>query len=344
MMMAYQRRTPSQTSHIQGNVATLQTSESHSLVEMEPLDTTHEIEPSAEIEPTETTSASAAKTVAQSLKEEAFEAGTSFSLWSSSHMRNQKKLSPEETSQLWEQYRKSPTNSRIRDKVILAYLHLVRYVVSRLPLTLPTGVSVDDLISFGTMGLMKAVERFEPERGLKFESYAVTRIRGSIIDHLRVQDWIPRGVRKRTKDLTEAITLLEKTLGRSPSEDELASHLKVTKARIQQMMTESQSFVLSLDETYADDGSGSSLSVLDTVEDQSRLSPDEEILQVELQQRLIDSINTLPEREKLLIALYYHENLTLKEIGEIIQVSESRVCQLHAQAISRLRNKLRQLV
>ncbi|MFM7468731.1 MAG: sigma-70 family RNA polymerase sigma factor [Vampirovibrionales bacterium] len=343
-MMAYQRPTSSPTRHRSGTVATLQ---DHILL---PLDTQDALDHTTETDTPDLESheghhtESAAKTVAQSLKEEPFEAGTSFSLWSSSHMRNQKKLTPQETAQLWEHYRKNPHNSRIRDKVILAYLHLVRYVVSRLPLTLPTGVSVDDLISFGTMGLMKAVERFEPERGLKFESYAVTRIRGSIIDHLRVQDWIPRGVRKRTKDLTEAITLLEKELGRSPSEDELAAHLKVTKARVQQMMSESQSFVLSLDETYADDGSGSSLSVMDTVEDQSRLTPDEEILHVELQQRLIESINTLPEREKLLIALYYHENLTLKEIGEIIQVSESRVCQLHAQAISRLRNKLRQLV
>lgn len=284
------------------------------------------------------------KTVAEFLHEQMAEAPGSFTLLNTPHMKQGKKLSHEDQMDLWRTYKKDPDNIRIRDRLILSYLHLVRYVVSRLPVTLPVSINLDDLISFGTIGLMKAIERFEPERGLKFESYAVTRIRGAIIDQLRVQDWIPRGVRKRTKELAEAMSTLEKQLGRSPNDVKIAEYLKISKNRVQQMMAESQNFVLSLDESYSEDSSGSSISVLDTVEDQSRPTPDEEIIQVELQNRLIEAIESLPEREKLLIALYYHENLTLKEIGEIIQVSESRVCQLHAQAISRLRNKLRQLV
>jgi RNA polymerase sigma factor FliA len=248
----------------------------------------------------------------------------------------------EEIVTLWRAYRKQPNNAQLREKLILNYLHLVRYVVSRLPITLPVSIAQEDLISYGTMGLMEAVERFDPERGLKFETYAVTRIRGAIIDQLRFQDWIPRGVRKRSRDLSEAMQRLEERLGRTPNDDELAEELGVEKSKIQTMLAESSNLVLSLDESWGDDSSGSPSSLLDTVEDKNSPDPQGEFEAMELRKRLAEAISSLPEREKLLIALYYHENMTLKEIGEVICVSESRVCQLHAQAILRLKSKLSQ--
>ncbi len=248
----------------------------------------------------------------------------------------------EEIKKLWFAYQEQPNNAQIRERLIISYLHLVRYVVSRLPITLPVSIAHEDLISYGTMGLMEAVERFDPSRGLKFETYAVTRIRGSIIDQLRFQDWIPRGVRKRSKELGEAMQALEERLGRTPTNDELAEELGVEKTKLKTMLAESNNLVLSLDEKWGNDSEGSKGSLIDTVEDKSSPDPEGELEVIELRARLAESISSLPEREKLLIALYYHENMTLKEIGEVICVSESRVCQLHAQAILRLKGKLSQ--
>jgi RNA polymerase sigma factor for flagellar operon FliA len=247
-----------------------------------------------------------------------------------------------ETLQLWKKYKANPGNAQLREKLILQYLHLVRYVVSRLPITLPVSIAQEDLVSYGTMGLMEAVERFDPARGLKFETYAVTRIRGAIIDQLRFQDWIPRGVRKRSRDLSETMARLEEKLGRAPTDEELAEEMGVSKSKIQVMLAESSNLVLSLDDSWGDDSSGASMSLMDTVVDKNSPDPQGEFEANELRRRLAEAIASLPEREKLLIALYYHENMTLKEIGEVICVSESRVCQLHAQAILRLRNKLSQ--
>ncbi len=255
---------------------------------------------------------------------------------------SQKDAATEDVFELWHNYKRHPNNAQLREKLILRYLHLVRYVVSRLPVTLPISIAPEDLVSYGTMGLMEAVERFDPNRGLKFETYAVTRIRGAIIDQLRFQDWIPRGVRKRSRDLVDAMQRLEEQLGRTPNDDELAAELGVTKAKIQAMVAESNNLMLSLDDTYGSDPSGSSMTLLDTVEDKNSPDPQGEFEAGELRKRLAEAISSLPEREKLLIALYYHENMTLKEIGEVISVSESRVCQLHAQAILRLRSKLSQ--
>ncbi len=243
---------------------------------------------------------------------------------------------------LWQQYKSQPNNPQLREKLILKYLHLVRYVVSRLPISLPVSIGQEDLISYGTMGLMEAVERYDLSRGLKFETYAVTRIRGAIIDQLRFQDWVPRGVRKRSKDVADAMARLEEKLGRNPTEDELAQELGVNKNKLKSMLAESNNLLISLDESRGDDSSGASASLMDLVEDKNSPDPQAELEAGELKQRLASAIGKLPEREKLLIALYYHENMTLKEIGEVINVSESRVCQLHAQAILRLRSALNQ--
>ncbi len=247
---------------------------------------------------------------------------------------------PDDVLLLWQNYKKNPNNAKLREQLILKYLHLVRYVVSRMPITLPISIATEDLISFGTMGLMEAVERFDPDRGLKFETYAVTRIRGSIIDQLRFHDWIPRGVRRRSKELVHTMQKLEEELGRAPTDDELADRLGVSKEKLSTLLSESQNLMLSLDDTYGNDTNGSSITLLDLVEDKNSPDPQGEFEAGELRKRLAQAIASLPEREKLLIALYYHENMTLREIGDIICVSESRACQLHAQAILRLRSRL----
>ena len=237
---------------------------------------------------------------------------------------------PDEVLALWQNYKKNPNNAKLREQLILKYLHLVRYVVSRMPITLPISIATEDLISFGTMGLMEAVERFDPDRGL----------RGSIIDQLRFHDWIPRGVRRRSKELVQTMQKLEEELGRAATDDELAERLGVSKEKLNTLLSESQNLMLSLDDTYGNDSNGSSITLLDLVEDKNSPDPQGEFEAGELRKRLAQAIASLPEREKLLIALYYHENMTLREIGDIICVSESRACQLHAQAILRLRSRL----
>lgn len=253
--------------------------------------------------------------------------------------RERRKKQREDVTHLWAAYKADPNNRAMREKLILHYLHLVRYVVSRLPMTLPVSITQEDLVSYGTLGLMESVERFDLDRGLKFETYAVTRIRGAIIDQLRSQDWIPRGVRKRTKQLQEAMRVLYQKLGRNATEEELAAELEVDLPKLRNMITESNNLMLSLDEYRSnDDADGGTLS--DTIPDDNSPDPHGELEALEMKDRLAKAINSLPERERLLIALYYHENMTLREIGEVLSVSESRVCQLHAQAVLRLKNKL----
>lgn len=261
---------------------------------------------------------------------------------SSENRSSSSDLSPEELLALWREFKQKPSHGKLRETLILRYLHLVRYVVNRLPMTLPVSISFEDLVSYGTIGLMESVERFDPERGLKFETYAITRIRGAIIDQLRLQDWVPRGVRKRSKELGETMARMEERLGRAATDDELSEALGVSKAKLHNMLAESNNLVISLNDSWGTEGDGQSVSLIDMVEDKNSPDPEGEFEAEEMSQRLARAIDSLPEREKLLIALYYHENMTLKEIGEVISVSESRVCQLHAQAIMRLRNKLAQ--
>jgi len=268
----------------------------------------------------------------------------SWSQYSNYLVRQQKAKAQQDIQELWMTFQNQRDNIKLRDGLVMHYIHLVRYAVSRLPLNLPSSISTDDLMSFGTIGLLEAVKRFDPSRGLKFETYATNRIRGEIIDQLRSQDWVPRGVRKRNKLLMETITTLEVELGRNPSETEIATALGITKAKLQTILAESTQLMLSLDEQLSSDSDGSSLSLLDTVADKATLHPEAQLENGDTRLRLAESINSLPEREKLLIALYYQENMTLREIGDIINVSESRVCQLHAQALLRLRQKMSKLM
>jgi RNA polymerase sigma factor for flagellar operon FliA len=207
---------------------------------------------------------------------------------------------------------------------------------------LPGHVEDSDLISYGLTGLISAIERFDLSREIKFETYAITRIRGAIIDELRTLDWVPRSVRAKARDIERANQKLEARLQRAPTDEEIASELGMTTDEFREALLQiSNSTLVALDELWASgDAGGDHVSLLDTLPD--RGAPDPQVLvdQGELRDRIADSVAALPEREKLVVALYYYENLTLREIGEVLSVTESRVSQLHTKAVLRLRSKL----
>jgi RNA polymerase sigma factor FliA len=243
-----------------------------------------------------------------------------------------------ELRDLWRRY-KEEGDARARERLVVAYSPMVKFVAGRLGAGLPSHVDDADLISYGLMGLIGAIERFEPERGIKFETFAMTRIRGAIIDELRSLDWVPRSVRSRARE-TQA--KLEHELQRAPSEAELAAQLGISEDELQTSLLEiANSSVYALDELWTvSDSSGDQVSLLDTISDPRADDPQEALASSEVKDRLTDAISSLPEREQLVVALYYYENLTLREIGEVLGVTESRVSQLHTKAVMRLKSGL----
>src|SRR5213075_3220384 len=207
---------------------------------------------------------------------------------------------------------------------------------------LPAHVEESDLISYGLVGLISAIERFELEREIKFETYAITRIKGAIIDELRSLDWVPRSVRARAREIERANSKLEHQLQRAPTDDEMSTELKISVEEFHDALLQiSNSTVAALDELWTvSDSSGDQVSLLDTMKDPNAVDPARELGVSELKDRLAHAISRLPEREKLVIALYYYENLTLREIGEVLGVTESRVSQLHTKAVLRLKARL----
>lgn len=240
--------------------------------------------------------------------------------------------------ELWQKFT-TTHDPAAREQLILQYAPLVRYVVGRMAVTLPATVDQDDLYGYGIIGLIHAIERFSPDRGVKFETYAITRIRGSIIDELRSQDWVPRSVRSRARELSTAISQLEAELSRAPSEEEIAKAMGLSGAELNAILGEATSPFLSLDELVQVGDDGQSVTWLDTMVD-DKPGPVAQLEESEFVDQLGLAIDALPERERLLLSLYYHEGLTLKEIGAVMGVSESRVCQLHTQAALRLRTQL----
>ncbi|MBA3826896.1 MAG: FliA/WhiG family RNA polymerase sigma factor [Ktedonobacterales bacterium] len=229
-------------------------------------------------------------------------------------------------------------NPKLREQLIMHYVHLVRFVVARLGIPSTSTLDADDLLSFGVIGLINAIDRFEPDRGIKFEAYATARIRGAVIDQLRALNWMPRSAVSRSRQLERMLAELEQRLGRPAHEDEIAAEFGVSIDRYRHMLVEAGTSILSLDAPLApmrsDDDTAS---LAELLEDASAPSPSEEAERHEQQQQLAAALSRLPPRERLLISLYYDDELTMKEISQIMHVSESRVCQLHAQAVLRLR-------
>jgi RNA polymerase sigma factor for flagellar operon FliA len=248
-----------------------------------------------------------------------------------------------ELRDLWRRY-KDGGDDGARERLVVAYSPMVKFVAGRLGAGLPSHVEDADLISYGLVGLIGAIERFEPERGIKFETFAMTRIRGAIIDELRSLDWVPRSVRSRAREIETAQAKLEHELQRAPTEAELASKLNMTEEELQSALLEiANSSVYALDELWTvSDSSGDQVSLLDTIADDSAADPQEALASTEVKDLLTEAIGGLPEREQLVVALYYYENLTLREIGEVLGVTESRVSQLHTKAVMRLKSSLQQ--
>jgi len=246
-----------------------------------------------------------------------------------------------ELSDLWRRY-KEDDDPRARERLVLAYSPLVKYVAGRMSTGLPAHVQEADLISYGLLGLISAIERFEPAREIRFETFAITRIKGSIIDELRSLDWVPRSVRAKAREIERANAKLEHRLHRAPSDQEMAKELETTVEDFQaSLLRISNSSVVALDELWTvSDSSGDQVSLLDTIQDEAAVDPAQELDLTEMKDRLADAIARLPEREKLVVALYYYETLTLREIGEVLGVTESRVSQLHTKAVLRLKSRL----
>jgi RNA polymerase sigma factor for flagellar operon FliA len=247
----------------------------------------------------------------------------------------------EDVLSLWRKYRAS-RDRQLRDRLILTYAPLVKFVAGRLGSGLPAHVDEGDLVSYGLLGLIGAIERYDPDRDVKFETYAIARIKGSIIDELRAMDWVPRSVRARARDIERAIGELEAQSGRAPSEEEIAAKLGVSQDELGENLLEiSRSSIAALDELWTVSSSGGDqVALIDTIEDTQGPEPQAALAQTEMREALGEAIARLPEREKLVVTLYYYEELTLREIGEVLGVTESRVSQLHTKAILRLKARL----
>lgn len=240
---------------------------------------------------------------------------------------------------LWERYRETG-DPALRERLILQYSPLVKYVAGRVGVGMPSSVEHGDLVSYGIFGLMDAIDKFDVDKGFKFETYAITRIRGAIIDELRSNDWVPRSVRANARKIERAIAAFEAHHSRTPTDTELAAELDVTEDELADMLTKiSLTNVAALDETLGS-ADGESLTLVDTLTDPDDLGPEDHLDAAAMRNLLGEAMGRLSERERTVVGLYYFENMTLAQIGEILGVTESRVCQIHTKSVMSLRVKM----
>jgi RNA polymerase sigma factor for flagellar operon FliA len=236
-----------------------------------------------------------------------------------------------------------PTRARAtradRDRLIVQYAPLVKYVLGRMAVSLPGVLDMDDLLSAGTIGLIQAVDRFDPSQGVKFETYAIQRIRGAILDSIRSLHPLSREAHRRGREIERAYDALVEQLGRMPTEQEVAAYLGLSLPEFQTRLVEASAVTISLNEPLREDGEQTTL--LEQLTDEDAPGVPRLVEQREVHRALVAAIEALPERERLTITLYYYEDLTLKEIGAVLGVSTSRVSQLHAAALFKLRAALR---
>jgi RNA polymerase sigma factor FliA len=239
----------------------------------------------------------------------------------------------------WRRFKESG-DAGAREGLILHFSPLVKFVAGRVGVGLPKNVEQADLISYGMFGLIDAIDKFEPERNIKFETYAVNRIKGAILDELRALDWVPRSVRARAREIQRSLDELEHRMQRTVSEEELADHMDVPVEALQTRLGEIASLgFVALDELI-DPGERGSATLGDLLSDPHVLDPGGSFEQQETRHFLTDAINRLPDRERLVVTLYYYEGLTLAEIGAVLGVTESRICQIHTKAVMSLRNRM----
>ncbi len=253
---------------------------------------------------------------------------------------SEKKLENMTEEELWKQYRKNH-GQEIRNTLIRQYAPLVKYVAGKVSIGMPQNVDFDDLVGFGFFGLFDAIEKFDPGKHVKFKTYAVTRIRGSIFDELRSIDWVPRSVRQKTREIEETIQSLEADLGRSASDTEIAKAMNMSLEQYNQLVLKVRgTSILSLNDVWFTGDDSDKVSIQDSIESPSSLQPESIAEKDEIRRVIIQAIHELPEKEKKVLVLYYYEDLTLKEIGRVLEVTESRISQLHTKAIMRLRARL----
>lgn len=254
--------------------------------------------------------------------------------------KNFEKLDSMDEEKLWGKFIKTDDQT-IRDYFVVKYAPLVKYVAGKVSMGMPQNIEFDDLVSYGVFGLIDAIGKFDPARGIKFKTYAMTRIRGAIFDELRSIDWIPRSIRQKAKQIEQVISDLENKLGRTVEDEEIAKEMGINNSEFQSLMNKlSGTSMLSLNDIWYLGDDSDELSILETLEAPSSMNPDVLIEKEEIRDYIIDAIKKLPDKEKKVIVLYYYEDLTLKEIGEVLEVTESRVSQLHTKAIMRLRGRL----
>ena len=243
-------------------------------------------------------------------------------------------------AQAWLEYKKT-RNPKLRDSFIRQYAPLVRYVAGKVAMGLPQNVDYDDLVGFGVFGLIDAIDKFDPEKHVKFKTYAVTRIRGAIFDELRAIDWVPRSVRQKSREVEEAIVNLESRLGRQVSDHEIAGELGMSEEDFNDTMLKiSGTSMLSLNDVWYTGDENDKVSIVESIESPQTLNPDNIVEREVVRKVIIEALQELPEKEKKVLILYYYEDLTLKEIGKVLEVTESRISQLHTKAILRLRARL----
>ncbi len=242
-------------------------------------------------------------------------------------------------AELWQLYR-TKNDRRAREALILHYTKLVKYVVGRLVIGLPPSLQYEDLVGYGTLGLIEAVDRFNPNHGVTFATYAVTRIRGQIIDSLRSMDLLPRSVYRHNREIESAIAFLSQELGRSPSDDEIAAQLNISVEQYYSWLGDINFVMVSLDQSQVFDN-GEETNLYGSLEDTRMPTPSQQVDDQEMMAELATAIKKLPEREQLMISMYYTDGLTMKEIGQVLDVSESRVSQIHARAMLTLRSLIK---
>tara|TARA_B100001079_G_C16245043_1_gene440738 strand:- start:12 stop:773 length:762 start_codon:yes stop_codon:yes gene_type:complete len=232
-----------------------------------------------------------------------------------------------------------------REEVIKRYSPMIKYVANRIAMRLPPHIEVDDLISVGVLGLMDAISKYDSSRGAKFKTYAEFRVRGAILDELRAMDWVPRSIRQKASKVDKVVQELQVKLSRSPEDEEVAKEMGISLDQFHDTLNETKSIpIFSLEDLGIAKESGEQQSLLDCLAGKADADPQTQIRLIELKEIIAKAIDALPEKERLMVSLYYYEELTMKEIGAVLEITESRVSQIHSKAVYRLRTKLKAII
>ena len=239
---------------------------------------------------------------------------------------------------------RSTIDPKVKDEIIVEYAPLIKYIAQKIASRLPSNIELDDLISCGVIGLMDAIEKFDPTRDNKFKTYAEFRIRGAILDELRAQDWVPRSVREKAKLLEKTYSKLEANLGRQATDEEMCAELNMNQEEFHDLLNKAKSIsLLNLDDSSSFNRGERKL-IAGIIEDSKSANPFTVVSNQNLREKIKDGIRSLPEKQRLVLSLYYYEDLNLKEIGQVLDVTESRISQLHTQAITKLKIKLKTIL